>query len=46
VTVLPELLYDVFLQVVFVSSLIDISRSSEARWGHVDHGSAAAKVTA
>jgi cellulose synthase/poly-beta-1,6-N-acetylglucosamine synthase-like glycosyltransferase len=45
VTVLPELLYDVFLQVVFVSSLIDISRSSEARWGHVDHASSAAKAS-
>ena len=36
-TVLPELLYDVFLQVVFVKSLFDISTSAEARWGHVEH---------
>lgn len=46
ITVLPELLYDVFLQVVFVSALIDISRSSEARWGHVDHGSGVAEAAA
>lgn len=37
VLVLPELMYDVFLQVVFVKSLFDISTNSEARWGHVEH---------
>lgn len=43
VAVLPELLYDVYLQIVFVKSLYDISTNTEARWGHVEHptGSAA-----
>lgn len=34
---LPELLYDVFLQVVFVNSLWSISTGRQARWGHVQH---------
>ena len=34
-TLLPELLYDVFLQAVFVNSLWGISTGREARWGHV-----------
>ena len=35
--ILPELLYDVFLQVVFVRCLIDITLARRARWGHVQH---------
>ncbi len=35
--VLPELLYDVFLQIVFFSSLMDILRRRRAVWGHVKH---------
>ena len=34
---LPELLYDVYLQVVFVSCLWDISLGRKAEWGHVTH---------
>ena len=34
---LPELLYDVFLQIVFVKCLWDISLGRQARWGHVQH---------
>lgn len=34
----PELAYDVFLQAVFISCLVDISLNRQARWGHVVHG--------
>lgn len=34
---LPELLYDVYLQIVFVSCLWDISSGRKAEWGHVKH---------
>jgi cellulose synthase/poly-beta-1,6-N-acetylglucosamine synthase-like glycosyltransferase len=34
---LPELLYDVFLQIVFVTCLWNISLGRTARWGHVQH---------
>lgn len=37
---LPELLYDVFLQMAFLTCLIDISLDRRARWGHVQHASA------
>ncbi len=33
----PELMYDVYLQAVFVSCLFDISVGRQARWGHVQH---------
>ncbi|MGI9196546.1 MAG: glycosyltransferase [Candidatus Nanopelagicales bacterium] len=36
----PELAYDVFLQVVFINCLWNISAGREARWGHVDRPSA------
>jgi len=39
-TLFPELAYDVFLQAVFISCLVDISLNRQARWGHVQHGSA------
>jgi biofilm PGA synthesis N-glycosyltransferase PgaC len=32
---LPELAYDVFLQVVFVTCLLDIARAKGTTWGHV-----------
>ncbi|MBU6245105.1 MAG: glycosyltransferase family 2 protein [Actinomycetales bacterium] len=41
-TLLPELLYDVYLQVVFVSCLFDIALGRRARWGHVRHVEASA----
>ena len=34
---LPELLYDVFLQIVFVKCLFDITFGRTAKWGHVQH---------
>lgn len=34
---LPEIAYDVFLQIVFLSCLFDISLNRQARWGHVVH---------
>ena len=37
---LPELLYDVFLQVVFLTCLTKISLGKQARWGHVQHPAA------
>jgi len=37
VVLLPELAYDVYLQVVFVKCLIDITLARRARWGHVEH---------
>lgn len=37
VILLPELAYDVYLQVVFVKCLIDIALARRARWGHVVH---------
>lgn len=39
--ILPELLYDVFLQIVFIKCLIDITFARRARWGHVQHADAA-----
>jgi poly-beta-1,6-N-acetyl-D-glucosamine synthase len=38
-TLLPELLYDVFLQVVFINSLWRISTNKAASWGHVRRAS-------
>ncbi len=39
----PELLYDVFLQIVFIKCLIDISLNRTAHWGHVQHAASEAK---
>jgi cellulose synthase/poly-beta-1,6-N-acetylglucosamine synthase-like glycosyltransferase len=36
---IPELMYDVFLQVVFFRCLIDITLDRSGTWGHVAHGS-------
>jgi poly-beta-1,6-N-acetyl-D-glucosamine synthase len=36
-TVLPELCYDVFLQIVFANSLFNIMFNRQRRWGHVVH---------
>jgi hypothetical protein len=33
--VLPELLFDMFLNVVFVKGVLDISLSRQASWKHV-----------
>ena len=38
---LPELLYDVFLQIVFVKCLFDITFGRTAKWGHVQHATSA-----
>ncbi len=37
VLLFPELAYDVFLQVVFVTCLVDIARAKRTTWGHVVH---------
>lgn len=34
---LPELIYDSFLQTVFVRGMIDIALGRQAQWGHVEH---------
>jgi len=36
---LPELCYDVFLQLVFLSCMVNISVNRRASWGHVAHPS-------
>jgi cellulose synthase/poly-beta-1,6-N-acetylglucosamine synthase-like glycosyltransferase len=36
-TLIPELLYEFFLQAIFVNSMIDIIFNRKANWGHVDH---------
>jgi hypothetical protein len=38
--ILPELLYDLFLQAVFVRSLVDVVLRRSAGWGHVQHSAA------
>ena len=43
--VLPELLYDLFLQSVFVRSLLDILLRRRAGWGHVLHAETAGEVS-
>lgn len=35
--ILPELLFDLFLQAVFVKVLIDTAAMNQAKWGHVKH---------
>jgi biofilm PGA synthesis N-glycosyltransferase PgaC len=40
--ILPELFYDVFLQVVFMKCLFDITLAKRTRWGHVEHAQAGA----
>lgn len=39
---LPELAYDVFLQIVFVSCLVDITFGRTPKWGHVQRQTAGA----
>ena len=36
---LPELLFDMFLNVVYVKGIIDITLGKQAAWGHVTHSS-------
>lgn len=37
----PELLYDLFLDVVYIKGILDITLRRKARWGHVQHELAA-----
>jgi cellulose synthase/poly-beta-1,6-N-acetylglucosamine synthase-like glycosyltransferase len=37
VLLVPELLYDMFLDIVYVKGIFDITFARNARWGHVDH---------
>lgn len=41
---IPELLYDVFLQVVFFRCLIDITLDRAGSWGHVNHAANAVET--
>ncbi|WP_241986054.1 hypothetical protein [Cryobacterium sp. TMT2-17-1] len=34
-TLFPELIFDVFLDLVFVKGIIDITLGRQAQWGHV-----------
>ncbi|UVJ40506.1 glycosyltransferase [Arthrobacter sp. CJ23] len=36
-TLFPELLFDMFLNVVYVKGVIDISLGRQAKWKHLDH---------
>ncbi len=38
VLLIPELLYDMYLDVVYVKGVFDITFARNARWGHVAHG--------
>jgi cellulose synthase/poly-beta-1,6-N-acetylglucosamine synthase-like glycosyltransferase len=40
VTVIPELLFDMFLNVVYVKGIVDISLGRQAKWKHVTRPSA------
>jgi hypothetical protein len=42
---IPELLYDVYLDIVYVKGIFDITFARNARWGHVPHAAPPAKVT-
>jgi cellulose synthase/poly-beta-1,6-N-acetylglucosamine synthase-like glycosyltransferase len=35
----PELLYDMYLDVIYVKGIFDITFARNAEWGHVDHAS-------
>jgi hypothetical protein len=39
---LPELAYDLFLNVVYVKGVVDITFARRAQWGHVPHAGTAA----
>ena len=36
-TLFPELIFDVFLDLVYVKGIIDITLGRQAQWGHVIH---------
>jgi cellulose synthase/poly-beta-1,6-N-acetylglucosamine synthase-like glycosyltransferase len=38
VLLVPELLYDMFLDIVYVKGILDITFARTATWGHVSHG--------
>lgn len=37
VLLVPELVYDMYLDVVYLKGIVDITCASNATWGHVDH---------
>ena len=37
VLIIPELIYQAFLQAVFIKCLFDIALGRSSSWGHVDH---------
>jgi cellulose synthase/poly-beta-1,6-N-acetylglucosamine synthase-like glycosyltransferase len=42
---IPELLYDVYLDIVYVKGIFDITFARNARWGHVPHAAPPANKT-
>jgi cellulose synthase/poly-beta-1,6-N-acetylglucosamine synthase-like glycosyltransferase len=42
---IPELLYDMYLDVVYLKGIFDITFARSAQWGHVDHASPATPTT-
>jgi cellulose synthase/poly-beta-1,6-N-acetylglucosamine synthase-like glycosyltransferase len=42
---IPELLYDVYLDVVYIKGIFDITFARNARWGHVAHAAKPAHET-
>ena len=44
VTVLPELLFDMYLNAVYVKGIIDITRGEQGSWGHVQQRSTVRSV--
>jgi len=45
VLLIPELVYDMYLDVVYLKGIFDITFARNARWGHVAHGAQPADET-
>jgi len=39
VLLIPELVYDMYLDLVYIKGIFDITFARNATWGHVDHAS-------
>ena len=46
VLLFPELIFDMFLDLVYIKGIFDISFARNATWGHVDHSSDSPDATA
>lgn len=40
VTIVPELIFELFLQAVFIKSMLDVFLKRNASWRHVEHAHA------